>query len=77
MMLPGTLAARADAHAWPRGQPLQKDNEVILFGGEWCDDLKVHVYADAFVLNVDKLSWKHVISPNGSGAVVANGRAGR
>jgi hypothetical protein len=49
------------------GPPLQKENEVILYGGEWYDGErdKTHVYSDVYVLNVDKQAWKRVVSPNG------------
>lgn len=45
----------------------QKENEVILYGGEWYDGERdmTHVYSDVYVLNVDKQAWKRVISPNG------------
>lgn len=46
---------------------LQKENEVILYGGEWYDGErdKTHVYSDVYVLNVEKQAWKKVVSPNG------------
>lgn len=52
---------------------LQKDNEVLLYGGEWYDGErdKMYVYGDVYVLNVDKQTWKRVISPNGSVALHA------
>lgn len=53
----------------PRFTPPQKENEVILYGGEWYDSDKdkTHVYSDIYVLNVDKLTWRRVVSPNGCG----------
>ncbi|GAB4820430.1 hypothetical protein N2152v2_007476 [Parachlorella kessleri] len=47
--------------------PSQKENEVLLFGGEWydADRDKTHVYAEIFVYNTDKDSWRQVVSPNG------------
>ncbi|KAI7844606.1 hypothetical protein COHA_001846 [Chlorella ohadii] len=47
--------------------PSQKENEVILFGGEWYDGDKdkTYVYNDLYVLNVEKQTWKRIISPNG------------
>ncbi|KAL4853408.1 Kelch domain-containing protein 4 [Chlorella vulgaris] len=46
---------------------VEKDNEVLLYGGEWYDGErdKMYVYGDVYVLNVDKQTWKRVISPNG------------
>ncbi|KAL4432778.1 hypothetical protein ABPG77_008104 [Micractinium sp. CCAP 211/92] len=48
-------------------QARRKENEVILYGGEWYDSDKdkTHVYSDIYVLNVDKLTWRRVVSPNG------------
>ncbi|KFM23343.1 Kelch domain-containing protein 4 [Auxenochlorella protothecoides] len=45
----------------------QKENELILFGGEWYDSEKdkTHVYADLFVLDVEKVAWRRIVSPKG------------
>ncbi|RMZ55199.1 hypothetical protein APUTEX25_005477, partial [Auxenochlorella protothecoides] len=47
--------------------PSQKENELILFGGEWYDSEKdkTHVYADLFVLDVEKVAWRRIVSPKG------------
>lgn len=51
----------------PFPPPLQKENELVLFGGEWYDSDrdKTHVYADLFVFNTDKATWRKVVSPKG------------
>jgi hypothetical protein len=38
-----------------------------MFGGEWLDSEhdKMHVYADLYVFNADKLTWRRVVSPGG------------
>lgn len=45
----------------------QKENELILFGGEWYDGERdrTHVYADLFVLDVEKVAWRRIVSPKG------------
>ena len=47
-------------------QPMN-DKEIIMFGGEWYDGDKdkMHVYADIYIVNPEKLTWRHVISPGG------------
>ncbi|EFN58682.1 hypothetical protein CHLNCDRAFT_19775, partial [Chlorella variabilis] len=45
--------------------PSPRDNLVLLYGGEWYTTDRMHVYSDLFVLNVEKLSWKQVVSPSG------------
>ena len=47
-------------------QPLN-DKEIIMFGGEYYDGDKdkMYVYADIYILNTEKLTWKRVISPGG------------
>lgn len=47
--------------------PSQKENEIVLYGGEWYDGDrdKTHVYSDIFVYNVDKNSWRQIASPHG------------
>lgn len=51
----------------PSPWPQQKENELILFGGEWYDSEKdkTHVYADLFVLDVEKVAWRRIVSPKG------------
>lgn len=43
------------------------DKEIIMFGGEWLDSDKdrMYVYADIYILDVEKLRWKRIISPGG------------
>jgi len=38
-----------------------------MFGGEWLDAErdKMHVYADIYIMNTDKMTWRRVISPGG------------
>ncbi|KAL4541299.1 hypothetical protein Ndes2437B_g05679 [Nannochloris sp. 'desiccata'] len=47
-------------------QPLN-EKEIIMFGGEWYDGErdKMHVYADIYIVNPEKLIWKKVTSPGG------------
>ena len=44
-----------------------QENEVCLFGGEWYDHKtdKTFVYCDLYVLNVEKQTWRRVVSPSG------------
>lgn len=44
----------------------QKVNDIIMFGGEFCDPDtdKVYVYSDLYRYHVDKDSWTRISSPN-------------
>lgn len=37
--------------------PVQKSNELILFGGECCANNKTMVYGDLYVYSTDKQKW--------------------
>lgn len=67
LVAPALRALRLNRPTSPPPPPLQKENEVILYGGEWYDSDKdkTHVYSDVYVLNVEKQTWKRVVSPNG------------
>lgn len=47
-------------------QPMN-DKEIIMFGGEWYDGDKdkMHVYADIYIVNPEKMTWRTVLSPGG------------
>ncbi|KAG2184340.1 hypothetical protein INT44_009355 [Umbelopsis vinacea] len=42
-------------------------NELILFGGEYYDGQKVHMYNDLYRYSIDKDEWKKITSPNSPG----------
>ncbi|KAH8548731.1 galactose oxidase [Umbelopsis sp. PMI_123] len=42
-------------------------NELILFGGEFYDGQKVHMYNDLYRYSIDKDEWKRITSPNSPG----------
>ncbi|KAJ2955639.1 hypothetical protein NQZ79_g8381 [Umbelopsis isabellina] len=42
-------------------------NELILFGGEFYDGQKVHMYNDLYRYSIDKDEWKKYTSPNSPG----------
>ncbi|BBM99560.1 hypothetical protein MPTK1_1g22040 [Marchantia polymorpha subsp. ruderalis] len=41
-----------------------KDNELIIYGGEYYNGVKTFVYGDLYRYNAEKAEWKHVSSPN-------------
>jgi len=43
------------------------NNELILFGGEFYDGQKVHMYNDLYRYSIDKDEWKKITSPNSPG----------
>ncbi|GJP80209.1 hypothetical protein CLOP_g10436 [Closterium sp. NIES-67] len=41
-----------------------KDTELVIFGGEFYNGDKTHVYGDLYRFNADKATWRLVSSPN-------------
>jgi hypothetical protein len=50
----------------PDFDPPQKVNDIIVYGGEYCelDSGRVHVYGDLFRFNTDKKKWSKVTCPH-------------
>jgi hypothetical protein len=42
-------------------------SELLLFGGEFFDGQKVHMFNDLYRYNIDKNEWKRITSPNSPG----------
>jgi N-acetylneuraminic acid mutarotase len=70
-MLFGSTLEKPAAHTMPCIIPhmlsagtLQKNEEIVLFGGElWSQDThKVHVYDDVYTFNPTKERWTHIRS---------------